>query len=125
MSDYNQSSNGADNKRQELLLTQPEVEVPDSEMSKYFSSRCTDEVIVKREVSGRLADDVRKRFGVKDNTPVFISESQANAQIGDETWEHFHSLLIECGDQSYDFESWSEGNCFTEMLVWIDQDPND
>jgi hypothetical protein len=61
---------------------------------------------------------------VKDNTPVFISEAQATAQIGDETYEHFHSLLIECGNQSADFESWSEGNCFAQMLVWIDQDPN-
>lgn len=123
MSDYTQS-NDSDVLRTDLLLTQPEVEVPDSEMSKYFSSRCTDEVIVKREVSGMLADDVRKRFGVTSTTPVFISEAEADALIGDETMEHFHTLLIECGDHSVDFESWSEGNCFTEMLAWLDEDPN-
>lgn len=105
--------------RQELLLMQPEVEVSETEFNSYFSIHCEDEQLVKREVSGRLADDIRKRFGVTDQAPVFISELEAEAQIGDETWEHFRELLIECGDHKMDFETASEESNFAAMLKWL------
>lgn len=111
------------NERQELLLTQPEVEVSEQEFNSYFSIHCEDEQLVKRAVSGLLADDIRKRFGVTDQAPVFISELEADAQIGDETWEHFRELLIECGDHKMDFETVSEESNFAAMLKWLDEAP--
>lgn len=109
--------------RQELLLTQPEIEISEEEFNNHFSIHCEDEKLVKREVSGRLADDVRKRFGIADQTPVFITELEADAQIGDETWEHFRELLIECGDHKMDFETYSEESNFAAMLKWLDETP--
>lgn len=110
--------------REELLLTQPEVEVTEAEIASNFSIHCTGESLVKREVSGRLADDIRNRFGVTDATPVFISELEADAQIGDETWEHFKELVIECGEHKMDFETHSNSRNFAQMLTWLEQDPH-
>lgn len=123
MSDFFSPINGR-KEREELLLTQPEVEVTEIEIASNFSIHCTGESLVKREISGILADDIRKRFGVTDTTPVFISELEADAQIGDEEWEHFHELLIECGDHKMDFETLSESNNFAQMLTWLEQDPD-
>lgn len=115
----NSIHNPGQKERQEMLLTQPEVEVSEEEFNSNFSVLCEDEKLVKREVSGRLADEIRTRFGVKDKTPVFISELEGDAQIGDETWEHFTELVIECGDRKMDFDRYSEDNNFAAMLLWL------
>lgn len=112
------------NEREALLLTQPEIEVSAKDFEDAFSARCENTQLVKRAVGGQLAADIRKRVSAPDDTPVFITELSGIAQIGDETWENFQELVVECGEHEIDFAMYSSESNFASMLTWLDQDPS-
>jgi hypothetical protein len=113
-----------ENERKELLLSQPEVEVSEDEFDNAFSVHCKNEELVKREVEGKLAEDIRKRFGAEPEAKVFITELEADVKIGDETWDHFKELVIECDGNKIDFENHMFTNAFVQMLNWLKEDPD-
>lgn len=113
------------NEREALLLTQPEIEVPEQEIEAAFSARCENTQLTKREIHGNLAADIRKRLSVAEDATVFITELSGIAQTGDETWENFQELIVECGEHEIDFAMYSSESNFASMLTWLDQDPSD
>lgn len=111
----------ADRKR--LLNRFEEVDVTQKEAKKLLPANFANEKLVKREVLGRLAEDICVRLnvvGCDDNT-VFITELEADVRLGDETWENFKYLVVECHGHVKKFESNTNDNCFVQLLEWLNE----
>lgn len=109
--------------REKMLSPLIDVELTEEDELRAFPipSRTDETVLVKRKAEGRIAEDIRKRLGITDETPVFITEAEGVFQIGDSTWENFQKLLIECGEHKIDFsDSSSSGGNFAAFLNWIE-----
>lgn len=119
---YNQDLHKGDVERAVFLVNEPEVELSEAELKLIDSPLLEDVVIIRRQITGRLAEDIRKRLRLTNNEGVFISELAGVAQTGDETWENFQELVVEAGPHRMDFETFSLGNNFSAMLDWLVQD---
>lgn len=112
-----------ESERNEMLLPLDAVEVSEAEVNERFSASCEDVQMVKRLAEGKIAEDIRNRMNAPDDADVFITEMSGVAQIGDETWENFQELVIECNGVVVEFDSgYSEENNFVRFLNWLKND---
>lgn len=107
--------------RKAILLPLVEAEVSEKEFNDAFSVYCEEPTLIKRIAEGQIAIDIRRRMGADENAQVFLTEMGGIAQIGDETWENFAVLTIECEGQEVEFDSGSDNNNFVAFLKWVDE----
>lgn len=82
---------------------------------------------VKREVSGNLAADIRKRFLSEDGErkatdadPVYITEKKWSGWISDVTADTSYQCVVNWGTYEKDFESYGDVIAFNHFLDWLD-----
>lgn len=78
-------------------------------------------VSVKREISGKLAHDIRARFGVDDDTPVFITEEEIEGYYSEMTSYTDYVMIIECGKHEKRFGEIYASKNFEQLLKWLDE----
>jgi hypothetical protein len=78
---------------------------------------------VKREISGKLADDIRTRLGVSELHPVFLTELEKSGWISDYTSDTDYHMIIECGGHTKKFLRWNAAMNFGSLMEWIDEGP--
>lgn len=75
---------------------------------------------VKRQVEGKLAVDVRKRFNVAEDAPVFLTEKSSVVDLSELTAETVYDMIIECDGQTKTFDEQSASENFAALLAWLD-----
>lgn len=104
-----------------MLLAEPEVEVTAEERNQAFSDHCTNTKIVKRKITGPLAQEIVKRVGSLEKD-VFISELEATMETSK---DHFDELVVSVGSHKFDFGTYNGGGNkdenFTALLTWVKQ----
>lgn len=83
--------------------------------------------LVKREVSGALAADIRKRFRSEegeekatDADPVYITEKKWSGWISEVTAETSYQCVVNWGGYEKDFESYGDVIAFNHFIDWLD-----
>jgi hypothetical protein len=74
----------------------------------------------QRELTGPLADAVRRRLGVPSTTPVLITEAVHNGGYSEYTQENDYVMTIDCGGVRKEFDQWSAEDNFAALLKWLD-----
>lgn len=76
---------------------------------------------VKRQVEGKLAVDVRKRFNVAEDAPVFLTEKSSVVDLSELTAETVYDTIIECDGHTKTFDEQSASENFAALLAWLDE----
>lgn len=91
------------------------------ELESLTPSDPTNEVtFVRRSLGGSLADAVRKRLGVSNDEPVFITERTENYNLSELTAETDHRHIIECAGHRKEFDHAIPIWNFDALLRWLD-----
>jgi hypothetical protein len=72
-----------------------------------------------REVYGELADAVRNRFGVNDETAVIITEYQFFGGMFEPETDDECDLVITCGDHRQGFSDIQPDLNFLHLIKWV------
>lgn len=86
-------------------------ELPGTVYEEFYSKRV-------REIHGTLANDLRNRFGVLDETPVILHEMHFFASKLDPSKDDGFSLAITCGEHSTNVMGATPELNFQELVNW-------
>lgn len=75
---------------------------------------------VTLEISGKLADDIRTRFGIEDDSTVFIEEDIISGYFSSEVWTMEFILTVECDTHRKLFASHESEDSFKQLLEWLE-----
>lgn len=78
-------------------------------------------ILVRREISGKLADDIRSRFGVDDDIPVYITEEEIEGSYSEWTSYTDYVMTIDCGRHQKKFDEIYAVYNFEKLLKWLDE----
>lgn len=78
-------------------------------------------ILVRREISGKLADDIRTRFGVNDDIPVYITEEEIEGHYSEMTSYTDYVMTIDCGKHQKSFGEIHAIYNFEQLLKWLDE----
>ena len=76
---------------------------------------------VKYLISGELADRVRQRLGVPQDTPVIMTEHQHSGGYSEYTQETDYEHEITCGSHEIHLGTVYWGNGLEALLKWLDR----
>lgn len=112
----------AEMSRNELLVPQ---EVVYDHAEQFENDGYVDDThVITRIVTGKLAEDVRKRVGAPDDATVSVTEEEFDGWISDVTAEHTWTTVIECNGVIKDFEGHNAAVNFGRLLAWLEETPS-